>query len=274
MLSYDSLVEQSKLRGMPSTKFRGILREYLQVLILKEIYRTGPGQKLFFTGGTYLRLVHGLKRFSEDLDFNTAKITRKEFETLALKIAAELKRVGLNARPAFDHWDNIYAAKLVFPDVEKSYNIISRYSGKTGIMIKLETNKPHWQIKSETEMVAGFGEFYPCRCTQRGALFADKIDALAKKQRVRHLYDIIFMLANNYPVSQAVLGSLGIKKDPLDAIADRVAKFTGPELAKQAETLRPFLFDEREADLLANAHVIIPGLIGKYRKSTANQKMV
>ena len=75
MLTYDSLIEQAQSRGMPPTKIRAILREYLQILILKQLYKTESGKKLYFTGGTYLRLIHNLKRFSEDLDFNTNTIT-------------------------------------------------------------------------------------------------------------------------------------------------------------------------------------------------------
>ena len=62
MLTYESLMEQAKLRKMPYTKVRGILREYLQILILKELYKVEEGKKLYFTGGTYLRLVDDLKR--------------------------------------------------------------------------------------------------------------------------------------------------------------------------------------------------------------------
>ncbi|MBU1656533.1 MAG: nucleotidyl transferase AbiEii/AbiGii toxin family protein, partial [Candidatus Omnitrophica bacterium] len=77
MLTYDSLVEQAKIGGMPPAKTRGILREYLQVLILKGLYKNEEGKRFYFTGGTYLRLVCGLKRFSEDLDFDVKNITRK-----------------------------------------------------------------------------------------------------------------------------------------------------------------------------------------------------
>ena len=125
MLSYDALLEQARIRGMPGTKLRGILREYLQVLILKEIVRTPTGKKLYFTGGTYLRLARNLKRFSEDLDFNTAKITRKEFEGLLKKIVVELKRSGLHSRVVFDHWGNLYTAKLIFPEAENNYTVRS-----------------------------------------------------------------------------------------------------------------------------------------------------
>src|SRR4030042_337742 len=95
MLTYDSLIEQAKAREMPLTKIRGILREYIQIVILKELYRTESGRKLYFTGGTYLRLAHNIKRFSEDLDFNTAALTRKEFETVAGSVNTEQKRMNL-----------------------------------------------------------------------------------------------------------------------------------------------------------------------------------
>lgn len=272
MLVYDSLIEQAKSRGMPPTKIRGILREYLQILILKELYRTGSGKKLLFTGGTYLRLVHDHKRFSEDLDFNTNVLSKTEFENLLKKITAELKRSDILARVNFDHRNNIFTAKLLFPDIEKNYNVVSQYSKKEGIMIKVETNNPKWEIKQETQVISGFGEFYPCMCTDKSALFADKIDALVKKNRARHLYDIIFMLSNKYPIDKGVLHTLGIEKDPVQVILERIESFSGSDLKKQAESLRPFLFDEKEADLVINAREIIPLLLQKYKKTTYPDK--
>ncbi len=266
MLTYESLLEQARSRGMPATKTRGILREYLQILILKELYKTDSGGELYFTGGTYLRLVHNLKRFSEDLDFNANAITKKEFEDILAKVKDELKRVGMRPRVEFAHWENMYVSKLIFPVIEKAYGITSEYSKKKGIIIKVETNRPKWKIKRETRVISGFGEFYPCICTELGALFADKIDALIKKQRSRHLYDIMFMLANKHPIDSNVLEALGIKEDPLKLIHDRIQDLPEKELERQAESLRPFLFDEAEADLLIKAHDIVPSLLEKYDK--------
>ncbi len=266
MLSYESLIEQAKLKRIPHTKIRGVLREYLQILILKELYKIEDGRKLYFTGGTYLRLVDDLKRFSEDLDFNTNILTKREFEKLTIRLRNELKRVGIDTKITFAHWDNIYVAKLIFPEIEKDYNVVSRYSKKDGIMIKIEANKTKHEIKTETSAVSGFGEFFPCVCTDKGILFADKIDALGKKNRGRHVYDVIFMLSNKYPIDRNFLSGLGVKKDPLQAIADRIKGFSDKQLKKQADVLRPFLFDEAEADLVANASDIIPALLEKYSK--------
>ena len=261
MLTYDSLIEQAKLRGMPPTKIRGILREYLQILILKELQRTDLGKKLYFTGGTYLRLAHNLKRFSEDLDFNTNTISKEEFEDLSKKIKEELKRSGINLRVKFAHWENVYVCKLIFPEIEKAYNVTSKYSKKEGIIIKVETYRSKHKIKSETQVISGFGEFYPCICTDKSILFADKIDALGKKKRGRHIYDIMFMLSNKYHVDKNALKVLGISGNPVELISNRIKGFSGAELKKQAQDLRPFLFDENEADMVADAQTIIPALL-------------
>ena len=105
---------------------------------------------------------------------------------------------------------------------------------------------------------------YPVVCTSLGALFADKVDALARKNRARHLYDIIFMLSQDHPIDRDVLDALGLKADPLSLIAEKVKSLSVVDLKKLAEELRPFLFDENEACLIINAHTIIPQLIGRY----------
>lgn len=45
------------------------LREILQEFILAALGRTDYFTKAAFHGGTHLRIFHGLRRFSEDLDF-------------------------------------------------------------------------------------------------------------------------------------------------------------------------------------------------------------
>ncbi|HPN87720.1 MAG TPA: nucleotidyl transferase AbiEii/AbiGii toxin family protein [Candidatus Omnitrophota bacterium] len=261
MLTFEALSEDAKLRGMPTANTRGILREYLQILILKEMYQLPAGRKLFFTGETYLRLAHQTKRFSENLDFNVSAMSKIEFESVLQKIQATLKKTGVNTNLEFEHWGNLFVAELIFPDIEKFYGIVLPHSKKEGIVIKVEANNPKWNIKTQTLAITGFGQMYPVICTDKGALFADKIDALLKKNRARHLFDIIFMLSKKYPVDSYVLKSLGITENPFDVIVKCVNSFSIEELKKQAESLRPFLFDEREADLIINAPAIVKQLL-------------
>ena len=241
MLSFEALTAEAKQRGIPAGKMRGVLREYLQVLILKEMYKMPEGEKLCFTGGTYLRLIHQTKRFSEDLNFNVSRMKKDDYEGCMKNIRNSLKKEGLEIQLAFGHWGNLLVAEFILPDIEKYYGVVSSYARKEGIVIKIEANQPRWRIKTETLMVTGFGNMFPVVCTESGALFADKIDALIKKNQARHLFDIIFMLSKKYPIDARALKTLGIKDPPLDAILKRVKTFSIAELKKQAESLRPFL---------------------------------
>jgi predicted nucleotidyltransferase component of viral defense system len=45
------------------------MREYLQALILQSLQRSGAMTMLAFHGGTALRFLYDLPRYSEDLDF-------------------------------------------------------------------------------------------------------------------------------------------------------------------------------------------------------------
>lgn len=49
---------------------RNVLREYLQARVLEGLQRAGAFNSLAFRGGTALRFLHGLPRYSEDLDFS------------------------------------------------------------------------------------------------------------------------------------------------------------------------------------------------------------
>lgn len=264
MLEPDALAAEAKQRGMPPGKMRGSLREYLQILILRELYKLPDGKKLCFTGGTYLRLVQQIKRFSEDLDFNARRMKKADFEGVVKTVQAGLRKEGLTVKLAFRHWGNVLVGELIFPEVEEHYGVVSPHRRKEGIVIKFEANQPKWNITTESLVVAGYGAMFPAVCTNRGAFFADKIDAFIRKTRGRHLFDIMFMLSQKYPIDVKILKALGVKDPPAEVIQKRVKSFTAAQLKKQAEQLRPFLFEESEADLLIHAHDVIPQLIRSY----------
>jgi predicted nucleotidyltransferase component of viral defense system len=264
MLPYDVLIEQAKLRNMPTDKSRGVLREYLQVSMLKQIYRTAAGKKIYFTGGTYLRLAHGLKRFSEDLDFNSNEVTKRGFEKMCTMLVIELNRLGIKSEVSFSHWDHVLVSRFNFPDTEQFYGIMTEHTKSSGLLIKVEVNIPKWKIKHETEVISGYGETYPCVCTEKSILFADKIDAFMKKKMGRHLFDIVFMLSQKFTVDHKILKKLGHKEKPFKILLASIKNLSGTELKKQADILRPFLFDEQEADSIINAKLIVEKLVQKY----------
>lgn len=263
MLTYEILIEQAKIRGLPANKIRGILREYLQILILKEISRSGLGKQLYFLGGTYLRLVHDIKRFSEDLDFNAHNMKVEDFDLLINSIQKELARTGIISKVNFKHYDNLLISNITFPETEEQYGAASA-SGRKGFMIKVEANCPPYKMETETNVISGFGEIFPIICMKKEYIFADKIDAMIKKNRARHIYDVIFMIANDFPASKKILLYNNIKQNPEEAVLNRINSLPESELQKLALSLRPFLFDEKSADLIINAPVVMRDLLRKH----------
>ena len=90
------------------------------------------------------------------------------------------------------------------------------------------------------------------------------IDALYKKQRARHIYDIIFMLRKKFEVNQKFLKKLGFPKGPFETITLRIQEIPQRNLKNWADSLRPFLFEEEEAKWVENAKEIIPRLMDQY----------
>ena len=62
-----------KNRGLSESVIRLGLKEYLQDIILFAIYNDQDLKNLIFYGGTCLRKLYQLNRFSEDLDFESSK---------------------------------------------------------------------------------------------------------------------------------------------------------------------------------------------------------
>lgn len=93
--SFDQILKFAQSYGLPSTKKRAILREYLQVKILEIIYQERISKNLFFVGGTALRLLRGLDRFSEDLDFDILGITSVQIDSLMRLVHTRLLKENL-----------------------------------------------------------------------------------------------------------------------------------------------------------------------------------
>ena len=61
---------RSLVRGLDPLVGRNVLREYLQARVLEGLQRAGALNSLVFQGGTALRFLYGLPRYSEDLDLS------------------------------------------------------------------------------------------------------------------------------------------------------------------------------------------------------------
>ncbi len=75
------------------------LKEITQELVLNSLYNSAFFKKAAFQGGTALRILYGLMRFSEDLDFALLKPDKKfDLNSYLSSISAELKAFGYDVK--------------------------------------------------------------------------------------------------------------------------------------------------------------------------------
>lgn len=85
----------AKYSAKSQEDYQNALKEILQEIILLGLDRGDFFEKAAFYGGTALRILHGLDRFSEDLDFTLLKPNPHfSFEKYFSILARELKAYG------------------------------------------------------------------------------------------------------------------------------------------------------------------------------------
>ncbi len=81
----------------PDKQRKNILREYLQAHILYSIQQAGAFSHIAFQGGTALRFLYSVRRFSEDLDFALENKDGFDFQKMKEKILKDLQNSGFQA---------------------------------------------------------------------------------------------------------------------------------------------------------------------------------
>ena len=137
------------------------LKEVFQEIALLGLYRGGFFNKACFYGGTALRIIHGLDRFSEDLDFSLLQkdddfdieeyfpFVVDEFEALGIKIelTKKSKKTISNIESAFlKNNTSIHTLNIDIPKLSSIFGTF--HSGKKlKIKFEIDTNPP---LKFET----------------------------------------------------------------------------------------------------------------------------
>lgn len=261
MLTLEYLLEEAKSNGMPLIKKRGILREYLQIVILNSVYKHNVGKAMFFTGGTALRFFYNMPRFSEDLDFDTPGLSFKDFTEMLVYVKKGLLKEGFSIEIDSKKRDNIFTAEIRFKELMRLYNLTDKRG--MDIMIKIEVFKPSWALRSEPGVLSLYGYNFSSFLLERGYALSEKLCALLNRKRGRDVYDILFMLRKGFLFSNSVLAANKIEGSPREVILKRVNSLSGKELKFLADQVRPFLFKEDDIELILNAGMYVEKFLSK-----------
>lgn len=249
------------------------VREILQQAALFGLERHGFFEKAAFYGGTALRILYGLDRFSEDLDFTLLKTDeqfdfspylegmRKELESLGYKMEISKKTKGVDSgiQSAFMKVNTIQLYLTVGEELKNK----SMLHPNEKIQIKLEvdtTPPPHFRY--ENRLVLNPAPFYVLSLTQSD-LFAGKMHAIifrAWKARVkgRDWYDLIWYIQKKIPLGLRYLQSCMVQSGdwPLDERLDRDAvisllgqKIDAIDWEAAKSDVRPFIVNPEILDI-------------------------
>ena len=176
-----------------------ILKEYIQLMVLNYLSSSVYVRKLVFIGGTNLRLVKGIDRFSEDLDFDCKDFSKQEFMEMTDDVIRFLNRSGLNAQ-AKDR-DNTklkaYRRNVYFPELLFDMNLSGHREER--FLLKIETQDQKILYEPVIANIQGCGYFFPFPVPSDGVLCGMKIAAMISRAKGRDFYDLMFLLSQTQP---------------------------------------------------------------------------
>ena len=122
------------------------LREYLQAYILRILFDNSFFDYAAFVGGTALRFLYRIPRFSEDLDFSLAGRALYPFEPGILKLKRELDISGYDVTIKYNDSKTVQYAMIGFVGIMFEAGISPHRNQKLSIKIDIDTRPPEGAV--------------------------------------------------------------------------------------------------------------------------------
>lgn len=178
---------------------RYMLKEYLQLMILDHIAITPYVTQLAFIGGTNLRLIQGIDRFSEDLDFDCMEMTEADFMAMTDSIIRYLRLNNIDVEPRDTPNPKLTAFRrnLHFPQMLFDLGLSGHREER--LLIKVEAQDQGVEYLPEVVNVNKMGFFFNVQVPPMSVLCAMKLSALLTRHKGRDFYDSLFLLSKTQP---------------------------------------------------------------------------
>ncbi len=249
------------------------LKEIFQEIALLGLWRAKFYEKAAFYGGTALRILYGLDRFSEDLDFTLLKKNNRfDLKPYNQAIADELNSFGFQVTvdTKIKNIESTIESAFIKATTKKQLiiinaepDIIDRIHKMHTIKIKMEVDtQPPGTVETEVKNIFLPIPFSVKTLTQSD-LFAGKLHATLcrpwqKRVKGRDWYDLTWYVARNIPVNlkhlkdrlvQTHAWKKNIKfsrEDLLKILADKINE---TDFKNAKADIIPFIKDKHAVDL-------------------------
>jgi len=160
-----------------------IVREFWEMVLLKELFASGVGDRLVFKGGTALRLAWLAPRYSDDLDFaRSDAVPFRSFAPVIRGAAArypELKVTDLAAK-----FNTLLAEfRIEDPSLNRRFRIV--------VEVRRTGSVPPSELRLLSSPSVAFTVL--ARVETLAAIWAEKVAALASRRAPRDLFDLWFL---------------------------------------------------------------------------------
>lgn len=190
------------------------LKEITQELALHSLYNSGFFKRVAFQGGTCLRILYGLNRFSEDLDFALLEPDKKfDLVHYLASMNEELKAFGYDVKIESKASANNAVQNPFLKDDSLGRIINARYTQADGnprslkIKFELDVNPPAG-AKIETKF-HDFPVYFSVTTQDLSSLFAGKSHALLVRPYIkgRDWFDFLWYISRKAPLNLMFLSN-------------------------------------------------------------------
>jgi len=250
------------LRGMVGgPAARNLAREFLQASILAALQRRGAMVPLAFQGGTALRFLYSIRRYSEDLAFALERPgPGYDFRGYLDVIRADLRREGYDAELArISDQRAVHSAFVRFPGLLHDLGLSGHREEALSVKVEVDVRPPAGAVLETT--VVRRHVLLRIQHHDRASLLAGKLHAILRRPypKGRDFYDLIWYLSDptwpspNLALLNSALAQTGWRKAPLSEIrwvAAVRSRLRSVRWAALARDVSPFLESAEDRALL------------------------
>lgn len=259
MTLFDKMVAEEKLRR--PAQGDNAQHEVMQKIALAGLARGGFFERAAFYGGTCLHLLHGMERYSEDMDFSLLEPDLKfRFEDYFPAVVEEFKLAGKDVEIKMKHKGQPSAIESAF--LKESSDVFDiGFTTEKRLKVKVEVDiDPPPCFKTEMIPVVSPRTFW-ARAYDLPGLYAGKVSAaLFRKWKTRvkgrDWYDLVWYIANNVELDMTHLIERAKESDraadvstPEKLLAAFDAKIEAIDFERAKEDVVPFIGDIHELDI-------------------------
>ncbi len=249
-----------------------VAREYLQARILAALQRSGAMGSLAFHGGTALRFLFRLPRYSEDLDFTLeSPDSMYDFRSYLTAIQRDFEREGYTVELKVNDRKTVHSAFVRFPGLLYDLQLSPFPSQVLAVKIEVDTNPPAGAGLATT-LIRRYVTLQ-LHHHDEATLLAGKLHALLQRPyaKGRDVYDLFWYLADpdwpspnltmlNYALAQTGWSETALTEETWRTVlATRMQALPWQQVRSDVE---PFLEPDADLHLLTpeNLDLLLPSV--------------